>query len=647
MIRLVSFSQKHYFILVLAALGVVVAFLYSPALSSSFMGDDFNYLRYLFFNIQSLFNGQGWDGWLSHDFLLGIPWIQFRPLLPLFLMLDYLAWNLNPVGYHIFDFILHTANSFLVFLLTLQLTRSRWTAFAGGILFAIMPIHVEAVSWIAARADGLATIWYLLSILFFILSQKQARRSLYILSVLAFVMSLLSKEPAVSLPVMIILYDLLYQRDNLQDWRRTLGRYARFFIVLVVYMLVRFQSSGEFVKFTEPRLLHLNWLGYSLIYAAALTDPFLGDLSPEMLGALVLLAVILLVLCRKSRAMWFGGAWMVVTILPSFLTPIDTIYDRYSYLPTIGLAIFLSSLLIPRIERSRSWLRALAFCALGALVVAYGVSLFNRNEAFARGAEITRLIPDQIRVLHPSLPVDARLVFVGLPNVVVPRGVAAYGYMVSQAMQITFDNPNLRAFSASRFPMWLDRLDRSFFFEYNRRKLVERTDLLDALKQRQACADVSIPAVTWDFSQGAQNWQAWNDLSDFAGRDGTLVTKATGNDPYMASPEIEIPALAIGDIEIVMRVRSDGPTTQGAVYWLASSQHDFSPALQVPFSVQGDGEWHTYHVDIAASQQLLIGDEINQLRLDPTSAPADIALKSVRVFVHCRPTAGDVCACPR
>jgi hypothetical protein len=76
----------------------------------------------------------------------------------------------------------------------------------------------------------------------------------------------------------------------------------------------------------------------------------------------------------------------------------------------------------------------------------------------------------------------------------------------------------------------------------------------------------------------------------------------------------------------------------------AHHQSDFPPDQFAAFGVTADGASHKYRVDIAASGKLFIGDRIARLRLDPTDAPAEIAIKAIRVFVHCNPS-GDSCKC--
>ncbi len=640
------FIARNFRVSVLGALVVIIAILYFPALGANFMGDDFNWLRFLHFHFPALMEGQGWNLWLT-PFMAPGKWSLFRPMLNLFFLLDYTAWELNPVGYHVTDLILHILNSFLVFLLGWQLTERRWVGVVSALLFAIMPVHVEAVSWFSARADGLSTIWYLLSVLFFVFARTRGRASFLAIALVTFGLALASKEAAMTLPAMIAAYDLLYHREEIRDVRATLRLHAPFWAMFLVYIVTRLSLYGALGSYAQSHLFQIDWLGHSETYAAALVDPFLGDVSHESWAILVSLSIAVLILYRSRREVWFGAVWLCITILPSYFNFIDTIYDRFAYLPSVGLALVFASVLTRPFAWAERWARAAGLVALCGLVIAYSLALYQRNETYARGAKISQLVPQQVRALHPTLPEDARLFFTDFPIVVVPRGVQGFGWIIDRVMQIAYNNPRLQAISIDKFPVVTDHLDRTYFFEYSRRKVTERADLIRVLEQRNYCSNLTKPTSLWDFSEDAQGWEAWNDLTDFQNRDGMLVMRATGGDPYMGGPEIDISTTAIGDIEITMRVRGSQPIMDGALYWLASGQQDFSPDLQKTFQVRADGEFHTYRVDVVQTEMLLIGDRIVRLRLDPVDAPAEIAIKAITIYAHCDTLQNQHCPCGR
>jgi len=645
--RLGAFARRHWLLMTLGGLGVLNFILYFPALGAAFMGDDFHWLGFLHFNYSAMLDGVGWTLWLT-PFMTPGKWILFRPGLNLFYLLDYTAWQLDPIGYHLTDLALHVTNSFLVFLLGWQLTHQRVAGIAAGLLFALMPVHLQAVVWFSARADSLCAVWFLLSVNFFLLYRRFSQTRWLVYAVGGFAIGLTVKEIAATLPVMLLAYDVLYCWRKPFTLRQLIGAHFVFVSVLAFYVLLRWWLlDPETIRILSgASFLNSDWLALAQTYGAFLTDP-LSDFSDAAGWLAFVLIAALLVAFRKRNVVAWSVVWLGVTILPSFVNLEHQLYDRFIYLPSVGLAILLAGILTqPNLITAR-WVRGVALGIFAVLAVMYGSTLYKRNEAWTRATSISQLVPEQVRALHSQFSPTARLVITGLPPFPETAGVQAFGYVAQRAMEIAYSNPSLQVISAPKFPLWLDRLDETFFFEYNLRRITERTDLIRALEQRRDCENVSISAVTWDFSKDAQSWEAWNDLSDPGVREGALVTRSLGNDPYMASPEIAIPVLAFGDVEIVMRVRADLPTMRGSVYWLASSQNDFFPGLQVSFPVQADDAWRTYRVNLAQSKQLLLGDMITRLRLDPVDAPAEIAIKSIRVYVHCDLSQGDRCVCAR
>ncbi|MDE3089135.1 MAG: hypothetical protein KGJ80_07100, partial [Chloroflexota bacterium] len=399
--------------IVLAGLAVVVAALYAPSIAAPFQGDDFNWLRYLIFRFPALLDGREWDIFLT-PFMEPGAWILFRPGFQLLFLMDYTAWGLNPFGYHLTNVVLHILTAFLVFVLGKQLTHNRLVAIVAGVLFAVMPIHVEAVAWFAARADGLSALWFLISLVFYVSYRERNRISFLIFSVVAFAMSLLAKEASVTLPVMLALYDWLYQRDRRTGIWNLFAPEIPAWLTLTSYLALRLFLLGSFSNYVGGQLLHANLGYFSSIYLTALTDPFLPDVMAGMQVALIALGVVALIAFRSRRAVFFGLIWLIVTILPSVSSLDGLLFDRFAYLPTVGLALVLATVLAQPSDRLVVWARAVVLGALILLVVAYSVALYNRNGEYTRSAEVTRLVTEQIHALHPTLPADARLYIKGL-----------------------------------------------------------------------------------------------------------------------------------------------------------------------------------------------------------------------------------------
>ncbi len=618
--------------LVMAGLAIVVGVLYLPVTDAPFQGDDFRYVHYLFFNLDALLEGKKWDIWLSTFSGFGA-WSYFRPMFQLSYLLDYLSWGLNPVGYHLTNLLLHTLTAFLVFILCWQLTRQRWAAVVAGLCFAIMPIHVEAVAWFGARADGLNALCYSLSVVSFVLFRQRGRLIFLALSIIAFGCALLAKEVAVSLPLVLLLYDWLYQRGRILAVQ-ALCEHLLFWGVLAGYLGLRVALWGQTGISVGTRVAALEWDYLSQAFILALTDPFLSDMTNELRWLLLGLAGIGLLIYRFRRELWLGVGWIGATILPSLLSLDRSVFDRYVYLPSVGLALLLASVISrPGVFKARLSY-AIGFVMFVTVVGTYAPALYARNEAWARAAQITQLVTQQVRLLHPTVLSDARLIFTNVPVLVGGRGMQAFGGKLHYAMQLSYKNSRLEVHNLSKFPVLTEGLERTYFFEYNRRRIIERVDLIRILEERNRCKDFLQPAVIWDFKDGIQGWEPWHDLTGFEIRDGVLITRSMGNDPYMASPETDIASERIGIVEVTMRVTANQPTTEGRIYWHASSSQDFEPELFRPFVVKADGEFHSYRVDIA-SGALYMGDRILRLRLDPTDSPAEVAIKEIRILVYC------------
>gem|GEM_PF-611748 len=628
----------------LIAASFLVGILYNPIIAANFQGDDYGFLRYLFFNYPALLQGQG-----LYEWLVSFPWLSFlpyfRPVLQLFNLLDYTAWGLNPFGYHLTNLLLHWLTSFFVFVFCNQLTRSRLAAVAAGLFFAMMPIHVEAVSWFAARADGLNALWYVMSVVFFVLYRQRERRLFLAVSVVAFAMALGVKEVAVTIPIIIIAYDLLYHRDSqsVHRPRAWLVPYALFALTLAGYAALRLITRGVAGSGSFELARTFEWDYLLQLYALGITDPFLSDMTGELRSIIFGIVIGLMIIYRAHRQLLLGVFWAIVTLVPSLLSINATIFDRYLYLPSIGFALVIGSILSQPIPQPWRWSRVIGIGLVGTLGIFYASALYARNQEWGRAAQITQTVEEQVQALHPKFPADARLVFVNVPVLVGGRQMQAFGNMLPSAMQIQYDNPNLEILKPPAFPILSDRLDRTFFFAYDRRKITERLDLVRALEQRNRCANFK-PAIVWNFSQDAQGWETWNELSQFENRDGMLTTRALGSDPYMASPEISISTLGLGDIQVEMRVRAE-KLVRGAWYWLVAGQLDFSPELEEEFPVRADGEFRTYRVDLAQHGRLFVGDQIIRLRFDPTDAVADIAIKSISISTRCSNLQGDQCIC--
>lgn len=127
-----------------------------------------------------------------------------RPVMTWSLIWDYALWGLNPFGYHLTNLLLHSLNVILLYFLGLLILQRQSIALLGAIIFAVHPIHTEAVNGINFREDLLVTVFYLLATITFIKGDRSKEPLINkMLSLTFFAAGLLSKETAITLiPIM-------------------------------------------------------------------------------------------------------------------------------------------------------------------------------------------------------------------------------------------------------------------------------------------------------------------------------------------------------------------------------------------------------------------------------------------------------------
>jgi len=367
-----SRETKPWIVAILAALITVLVYL--PALNNGFVNwDDYEYIcenRY----IRSIdFEFLKWVFTSFHD-------CTWYPLTWLSHTVDYAIWGLNPVGHHLSSILLHGLNTFLVVLLIIRLVKAvkpedksnqlpgyLIAGLATGLLFGLHPLHVESVAWVSERKDVLYSSFFLLSFLTYLkytsTSQQKQKILGYILCLLFFIMSLMSKPMAVTLPVVLLIVDIyplgrLNLKSGLKAQKELLIEKIPFFVMSIVSSIVTViaQQTGGAVTplekhlFIDRILVALRGLGFYLSKMVWPTDlcplyPYpskISFLSLQFIGSFILVLSIT-ALCIKSwnrhktlPAIW---AYYVVTLLPVLgiiRVGEQAAADRYTYLPSLG-----------------------------------------------------------------------------------------------------------------------------------------------------------------------------------------------------------------------------------------------------------------------------------------------------------------------
>ena len=337
--------------LAVAALCLLVAVSYFPALSAGFVWDDELTLP----NAAPLHT---WSGlaqiWFTPRALLPYE-AHYWPLLYTTFWLEHKLWGLAPLGYHLVNLLLHTSVVLLLWRLLRRLeVPGAWFAAA---VFAVHPLHVESVAWVIGRKDILATVCYLAAVLAYIRFAEMRRWRHYLLAVALFVLGLLSKSIAITLPATLLLWHWWrHGRVTTADFSRTLP----FFLVGLGIVLADYvyYSSIEHIAFAysplERGLIAARALAFyagKLLWPAGLTgiyprwEPGIGDALAW--GCAAGCAAVVAVLWCGRRQLGRGplaGVLFFAVALSPVLGFVDFGYmqfsfvaDRFQYLAGIGL----------------------------------------------------------------------------------------------------------------------------------------------------------------------------------------------------------------------------------------------------------------------------------------------------------------------
>lgn len=320
--------------------------------------------------------------------------VSYRPVNSLSYFLDRAVWDLNPFGYHLHNWLLHLANTALVFLLAWSILRQHRVAAWAAALFGTHPIAAEAVCAISYRHDLQSCMFALAAIIFYIRFRSGGGRTAYGASLLCYALAVFSKESAVLLPVALLAYDFYYERPRGKaGWWRLAGPAAAFGFITVFYLWVYLYvfpnstlgnaeapagSTGGHVAYML--LLLGRYLSMWLLPMTVRPLPGLFDPAHDPAGinpwATVFfcgLLVIAVAARRRDRDFMFFVIMAAVFYLPAAnIIPLaNPMAHRFWYLPAAGLSVALMLLLelvtVPRLSLDiRRFLR-LALVAAAAL----------------------------------------------------------------------------------------------------------------------------------------------------------------------------------------------------------------------------------------------------------------------------------------
>lgn len=229
---------------------IMTFFAYQVSLSNGFINMDDGYSILGNPDIRDL-SGKG----LSHIFQsynLGM----YAPITQVLYALVFAIAGLSPLAFHISGLLLHLANIFILFWIAKKISGQESVALVCCLLFALHPIQTEAVCWPSALSTLLYAFFYLLSIFFYLRFQEGQKRGWYLLCLLFFLLSILSKSSAVTLPLLLIGLDYFQNKAITQ---KSLLTKTPFFLLSLAFGVLTFYSRNA-----EGANIHFSDTGYTL-----------------------------------------------------------------------------------------------------------------------------------------------------------------------------------------------------------------------------------------------------------------------------------------------------------------------------------------------------------------------------------------------
>ena len=357
---------------------------------------------------------------------------NWHPLTWLSLIIDYELYGLNAAGYHITNLFLHIINTIILFLVLRRMTGEIWKCLVVAMLFAVHPLNIESVAWIAERKNLLSTLFWILTIMAYIRYAERPGWKRYGQVLLCFILGLMAKPMLVTLPFVLLLLDYWPLRRFstpsmdlsgeiliIQNWRklmtRLLGEKVPMIILSVLSAFVTFQAArtGGAVKAitvfpligrienafisSAMYMVKMVWpADLAIFYPYPTIRPF-WQISLSFLLISVATGFVL-VKGRTYRYLITGWFWYGITLLPVIgivQVGFQSMANRYAYISLIGLFILMVWGVPDFLKRfsGRQYLPAVAVVVILALTFSTKAALpdwENSQAAFQRALNVTK-----------------------------------------------------------------------------------------------------------------------------------------------------------------------------------------------------------------------------------------------------------------
>lgn len=334
---------------------------------------------------------------------------NWHPLTWLSHMLDCELYGLNPMGHHWTNLLFHMANTLLLFFIFQKMTGAIWKSAFVAALFAVHPLHVESVAWVAERKDVLSTFFGLLMIIAYYRYVNKSNIANYLLIILFLSLGLMAKPMLVTMPFVLLLLDiwpltrlnlslnqLPCQNSNLMPliWEK-----IPLIILAVISIILTFLAQQSRGAVQPLELIPINYrianalIAYSGYFIKAIWPQYLSVFYPHLginqpIWKVVSSTLFLIGICfwairvsKKYPYMLVGLLWYIITLLPVIgliQVGAQSMADRYTYIPLTGLFIIFTWGMHDLLSKNKKYLTSIL--SLSAVIIISAISLISFDQ---------------------------------------------------------------------------------------------------------------------------------------------------------------------------------------------------------------------------------------------------------------------------
>jgi len=436
-----------------------------------------------------------------------------------FWAIQYQLFGKDYIYYHIVNIILHWLCSFLVFKFAYKLGENheekKLISYAAGFLFAAMPVHAIVVNWLTLLFEKFCTIFVISAFLSWMNFKSSQKRKFYALTLMFFIFGLLSKEEAITFPLIIYIYDKIFHWKKEVGWKNIFDGWKYYLpafcisLAFIPYRIYRFSGVADMSQHASigPELFK-NFIAIAKMMS-----------HPLWVWSLVIFWVTGLFL--KNKIFYFSSVWILVILIPVYHIPTEW----RLYLASVGFCIALAAnfydlfLLLPKKRLKTTKVIFNIFIIILTLIYSFDVS--KRNQEWKDVTDLSKNLYEKFKRRFPSIPSGQTIYFAGVDDAKDVCTTALFDTIVKFMYEKNITINNFDDFFADIGAYTEDDKDKILFLVYKNGRIYQKDSWKEALFRRKLPQGEKRIQITYDFKkESIQNIKKQNPELSFLIKDG-------------------------------------------------------------------------------------------------------------------------------